>query len=35
MLTLVPAYFQTLIIGAALLAAAASNHLISRRETAS
>lgn len=35
MLTLVPAYFQTLIIGAALLAAAASNHLISRKETAS
>lgn len=35
MLTLVPAYFQTLIIGAALLAAAASNHLISRKMTAS
>jgi len=34
MLTLVPAYFQTLVIGAALLAAAASNHLISRKETA-
>jgi ribose/xylose/arabinose/galactoside ABC-type transport system permease subunit len=33
MLTLVPAYFQTLIIGAALLAAAASNHLISRKGT--
>jgi ribose/xylose/arabinose/galactoside ABC-type transport system permease subunit len=31
MLTLVPAYFQALIIGAALLAAAASNHLISRK----
>ncbi|MCP4381830.1 MAG: ABC transporter permease [Hyphomicrobiales bacterium] len=35
MLTLVPAYFQTLLIGAALLAAAASNHLISRKEAAS
>jgi ribose/xylose/arabinose/galactoside ABC-type transport system permease subunit len=35
MLTLVPAYFQTLVIGAALLAAAASNHLISRKESAS
>ncbi len=35
MLTLVPAYFQTLVIGAALLAAAASNHLISRKVTAS
>ncbi|MHA1548840.1 MAG: ABC transporter permease [Alphaproteobacteria bacterium] len=35
MLTLVPAYFQTLVIGAALLAAAASNHLISRKEAAS
>lgn len=34
MLTLVPAYFQTLVIGAALLAAAASNHLISRKEAA-
>lgn len=32
MLTLVPAYFQTLVIGAALLAAAASNHLISRKD---
>ncbi|WP_418594942.1 ABC transporter permease [Ponticoccus sp. (in: a-proteobacteria)] len=32
MLTLVPAYYQTLVIGAALLAAAASNHLISRKE---
>jgi ribose/xylose/arabinose/galactoside ABC-type transport system permease subunit len=32
MLTLVPAYFQTLVVGAALLAAAASNHLISRKE---
>ena len=35
MLTIVPAYFQTLVIGAALLAAAASNHLISRKEAAS
>ena len=35
MLTLVPAYFQTLVIGAALLIAAASNHLISRKESAS
>lgn len=35
MLTLVPAYFQTLVIGAALLTAAASNHLISRKEHAS
>lgn len=35
MLTLVPAYFQTLVIGAALLVAAASNHLISRKVTAS
>ena len=35
MLTLVPAYFQTLVIGSALLAAAASNHLISRKENAS
>ena len=34
MLTLVPAYFQTLVIGGALLAAAASNHLISRKEAA-
>ena len=34
MLTLVPAYFQTLVIGAALLAAAASNHLVSRKEAA-
>lgn len=34
-LTLVPAYFQTLVIGAALLAAAASNHLISRKEASS
>lgn len=32
MLTLVPAYYQTLVIGAALLGAAASNHLISRKE---
>ncbi|MGR5219360.1 hypothetical protein ACPV4B_03910 [Vibrio parahaemolyticus] len=30
MLTLVPAYYQTLVIGGALLAAAASNHLVSR-----
>ena len=35
MLTIVPAYFQTLVIGAALLTAAASNHLISRKESAS
>ncbi|MCJ8340259.1 MAG: ABC transporter permease [Pseudomonadales bacterium] len=35
MLTLVPAYFQTLVIGAVLLAAAASNHFISRKEHAS
>jgi ribose/xylose/arabinose/galactoside ABC-type transport system permease subunit len=35
MLTLVPAYYQTLVIGAALLAAATSNHLISRKENAS
>jgi len=34
-LTLVPAYFQTLVIGATLLAAAASNHLISRKGTSS
>ncbi len=34
MLTLVPAYYQTLVIGAALLAAAASNHLISRKKSA-
>jgi ribose/xylose/arabinose/galactoside ABC-type transport system permease subunit len=34
MLTLVPAYFQTFILGAALLAAAASNHLVSRKEVA-
>jgi ribose transport system permease protein len=32
MLTLIPAYFQTLVLGATLLAAAASNHLISRKE---
>jgi ribose transport system permease protein len=31
MLTIVPAYYQTLVIGAALLAAAASNHLVSRK----
>lgn len=35
MLTIIPAYYQTLVLGAALLAAAASNHLISRKETAS
>ncbi len=35
MLTLVPAYYQTLVIGSALLAAAASNHLVSRKETTS
>lgn len=34
MLTLVPAYYQILVIGAALLTAAASNHLISRKESA-
>jgi ribose/xylose/arabinose/galactoside ABC-type transport system permease subunit len=34
MLTLVPAYVQTFVLGAALLAAAASNHLISRKEGA-
>ncbi len=32
MLTLVPAYFQTLVVGAILLMAAASNHLISRKD---
>lgn len=31
MLTVVPAYYQTLVIGAALLAVAASNHVISRK----
>jgi len=31
MLTIVPAYYQTLVVGAALLAAAASNHLISQK----
>ncbi|MFC5080892.1 D-allose transporter subunit [Vibrio thalassae] len=31
MLTLVPAYYQTLVIGGALLAAAASNHLVGRK----
>ncbi|WP_058278500.1 ABC transporter permease [Ruegeria atlantica] len=31
MLTIVPAYYQTLVIGSALLAAAASNHLVSRK----
>jgi ribose/xylose/arabinose/galactoside ABC-type transport system permease subunit len=35
MLTLVPAYYQTLVIGGTLLAAAASNHLISRKASAS
>lgn len=35
MLILVPAYFQTLLIGLALLAAAASNHLIGRKEVVS
>jgi ribose transport system permease protein len=35
MLTLVPAYFQTLVIGGALLTAAASNHLISRKDHSS
>ena len=35
MLTLVPAYYQTLVIGAVLLAAAASNHLVSRKKAAS
>ncbi len=34
MLTLVPAYYQTLVIGTTLLAAAASNHLVSRKESA-
>lgn len=32
MLTLVPAYYQTLVIGSALLIAAASNHLVSRKD---
>ena len=31
MLTLVPAYYQTLVIGTALLIAAASNHLVSQK----
>ncbi len=31
MLTIVPAYYQTLVIGSALLAAAATNHLVSRK----
>ncbi len=31
MLTIVPAYYQTLVVGSALLAAAASNHLVSRK----
>ena len=31
MLTLVPAYYQTLVIGTALLIAAASNHVVSRK----
>jgi ribose transport system permease protein len=35
MLTLVPAYYQTLVIGIALLFAAASNHLVGRRKIAS
>ena len=35
MLTLVPAYYQTLVIGTVLLAAAASNHLVSRKENGS
>jgi ribose transport system permease protein len=30
MLTMIPAYFQTLVLGATLLFAAASNHLVSR-----
>ncbi|WP_155129484.1 ABC transporter permease [Pseudovibrio flavus] len=33
MLTIVPAYYQTLVLGAALLIAAASNHLVSRKGT--
>lgn len=33
MLTLVPAYFQTLVVGSALLIAAASNHLVSRKDS--
>ncbi|RWB06178.1 ABC transporter permease [Mesorhizobium sp.] len=32
MLTMIPAYFQTLVLGATLLVAAASNHLVSRRK---
>ena len=35
MLTLVPAYYQTLVLGAVLLGAAASNHWISRKDHAS
>lgn len=35
MLTIVPAYYQTLVIGACLLAAAASNNVISRKGAAS
>ena len=35
MLTLVPAYYQTLVLGAALLGAAASNHVVSRKGGAS
>lgn len=31
MLTIVPAYYQTLVIGSALLAAAATNHLVSQK----
>lgn len=34
MLTIVPAYYQTLVIGSALLTAAASNHLVSRKGNA-
>ncbi len=33
MLTLVPAYYQTLVVGTVLLIAAASNHLVSRKGT--
>ncbi len=35
MLTLVPAYFQTLVVGTVLLLAAASNHLVSRKDNES
>jgi ribose transport system permease protein len=34
MLTLIPAYYQTFVLGAALLLAAASNHVVSRKEHA-